>query len=382
MTRIPTTVLVALLLVGSVATAATPVAGSQSASTNNATLQQDGCSFPFSATDATDTEVTVETEPESVVTLGPASAQTMWEIGARSKVVGTTQYASYLDGADSTANVSGSGRAFVSVERVVAQEPDLVLAANIVSDETVQSLRNAGITVYKFRAASSLEFVTEKTTLTGQLVGACDGANETVDWMETEIQVVQRAAEGQDSPKALYVFYGTTPGPDTYIDDLVTTAGAENLAATADLEYTATGYAQINPEVVADMRVEWLLLNDAQPEPRIPESPAYRNTVAVQQNQTILMQDELVNQPAPRSIEVMRNLSQTWFPDAYAEANASIRGDASTGAGTTADADSPTATDPLTDTTTGAATTGGTPGFTLVGAVAALLAVAAFARRP
>jgi iron complex transport system substrate-binding protein len=389
-----TTLVVALLLVGSLTAVVAPVGGAtapgEPADTAAATVQED-CSFPFSATDATGTEVTVEEAPQSVVTLGPAAAQTMVEIGASSQIVATTQYASYLDGSDGWANVSGSGMAFVSAERVVAQQPDLVLAENIVSDDTVEQLRNAGITVYKFRSADSMDTVLEKVDLTGQLVGACEGASETRDWMETELEVVQRAAQGQESPKALYVFYGSTPGPNTYISDLITTAGAENMAATADLEYSQAGYARINPEVVANLTVEWLLLNSGQPEPRIPDSPAYQNTIAVQEGQTIVMDENYVSQPAPRSVYVMRNLSQTWFPEAYAEANATVRGEAT--AGTTATADGTTATataadngETAADTNTPTASTdggndGGSPGFGVVAALVAALSLAGIARR-
>lgn len=389
MTGTRTTLVVALLLVGSLAAVVAPVGGTAtpavSADTATATAQED-CSFPFSATDATGTEVTVDEAPESVVTLSPASAQTMVEIGAGASVVGATQYANYLDGSDGWANVSGSGRAFVSVERVVAQQPDLVLAGNIVGEDTVRQLRNAGITVYKFRNANSMDDVLEKVTLTGQLAGACEGASETREWMETELEVVQRAAEGQEPPQALYVFYGTTPGPNTYISDLMTTAGAENMAATADLEYSQAGYARMNPEVVANTTVEWLLLNSAQPEPRIPDSPAYQNTIAVQEDQTLVLNNNYLNQPAPRSIFVMRNLSQAWFPEAYAEANASVRGDASVG--TTATAGGTTAT-PSDGGTTAASTTtaengsgdGGSPGFGVVAALVAALSLAGIARR-
>jgi len=386
-----TTLVVALLLVASFAAVVAPVGGTAapSAATNTASTAQEDCSFPFSATDATGTEVTVEEAPESVVTLGPAAAQTMVEIGATSKVVASTQYASYLEGSEGWANVSGSGRTFVSVERVVAQQPDLVLAANIVSSDTVDRLRNAGITVYKFRSADSLDIVYDKVNVTGSLVGACEGASESVEWMQTEVDVVQRAAEGQESPKALYVFYGTTPGPNTYISDLVTTAGAENVVTNANLEYTQAGYARINPEVVANLTVEWLLLNDGQPEPRVPDSPAYQNTIAVQENQTVVLNSNYVSQPAPRSVYVMRNLSQAWFPDAYAEANATVRGEASMG--TTATAGGTTATSTATDNGETDADTpteestgsddGGSPGFGVVAALVAVLSLAGIARR-
>lgn len=340
----------------------------------------DGCSYPVTMTDATGTEVTVESAPETVVTLGPASAQTMVDIGAGSKIVGATQYASYLDGSEAWANVSGDGRAFVSVERVAAQDPDVVLAENIVSNETVQSLRDLGITVYKFRAASSLEFVYEKVRTTGKLVGACDGAEAEVAWMQEEISIVRDAVADEPKPNALYVFFGTTAGEGTYIHEIITTAGAENVAADADLEYFPNGYATVSAEFVANATVEWLILNSDSPS--VPSGEAYQQTAAVQNNNTVVLNADYISQPGPRIVYPIRALAKAMHPEAYAAANESAR-----------ETTTLTTSDPTTsadDETMGTATTsasvtddggsGGTPGFG-VGAVIAALAATLLLRR-
>src|SRR6056297_1147770 len=180
--QLASTVAVLLLLTAGVAPAVA-VSGSEVGETtaSGPAATQADCSFPVTSADATGTEVTVDGPPERVVTLGPSAAQTMWEIGGKSQVVGVTQYAGYLDGADERTNVSGAGRTYVNVEEVVAAQPDLVLAANIVSNETVQRLRETGLTVYRFEFATSVEDIYAKTELIGQLTGNCEGAAETVD---------------------------------------------------------------------------------------------------------------------------------------------------------------------------------------------------------
>jgi iron complex transport system substrate-binding protein len=85
------TILISLLLL---ATVTVPPSATATAP------QKSGCSFPVSKVDATGTTVSLNKEPERVVTLSPSAAQIMWEIGAKEKVVGVTQYASYLKGAD------------------------------------------------------------------------------------------------------------------------------------------------------------------------------------------------------------------------------------------------------------------------------------------
>ena len=143
------------------------VAGAQTA--------EGDCSFPVERTDVTGTEVRVTEEPTRVVTLNPSAAQTMWEIGAQEKVTGVTKYASNLDGAAEKTNISGAGQT-INNEEVVGLEPDLVLAPNTVSNDTVGTLREAGLTVYRFQEAESIDDIKRKTAIIGELTGECAGA--------------------------------------------------------------------------------------------------------------------------------------------------------------------------------------------------------------
>jgi iron complex transport system substrate-binding protein len=401
------TVLAALLVVAAVA--AIPVGGATTASNGDTveSLQEtnEGCDLPYNATDATGTEVTIQERPERIVTLGPGAAQTVVEIGAGDRIVGASQYASYLEGSDGWANVSGPGQTFASVERVVAQEPDLVLAENIVSNETVDKLRSAGITVYRFRSATGLQDVYDKVNRTGRLVDEPYAAAETVAEMRYRIEIARTAAETSESPRALYVFFGYTAGDGTFIDEIITAAGGTNVAAEAGI----TGYKQISQEVVAQQTVEWLLLNSAGP--TVPQSPAYQETIAAKQNRTVVLDRNYVSQPAPRIVEPITKLSKAFYPEAYEAAAAQVAeptdvkpacapaetttesGSATTAAPTTEsprtttlsngdESDGQTTTfdqATTTDADAGSGSEGGSglPGFTPVAAVLALLAALA-----
>jgi len=114
--------------------------------------------FPITLTDATGTEITIDERPERVITTNPSAAQVMWELGAEAQVVGLTQFAHYLDGAESRTNISSTEQG-VSIERVVGAKPDLVLAPNATSVETVEQLRDTGLTVYHFPQATDFDDV-------------------------------------------------------------------------------------------------------------------------------------------------------------------------------------------------------------------------------
>jgi iron complex transport system substrate-binding protein len=336
------------------------------------------CSFPVSTTDATGTAVTVDAEPERVVALQPSAAQTMWEIGAREKVVGmpVNAFTAYLNGSTERTNVLGTDGNVIQ-EQVVALEPDLVLAPNIVDNATVENLRDAGLTVYKFRAAGSLGDVYEKTRRTGLLVGRYTDASERSARMEVAVTRVREAAADQPRPTVLYLFgeSGFTAGPDTFIGELIETAGGQNVAATANI----STYGVISPEVIAAEDPEWIVI----PEGRsLPANDAVNGSTAVREGQVLRVDDNFLNQPGPRNVQPLQRMAAAFHPEAYAGAAA----DPELPAYPVCAADvSPTATQQATATATAteAATATGTtagagsPGFAAAGAVAALLVVGA-----
>jgi iron complex transport system substrate-binding protein len=329
-----------------------------------------GCSFPFSSVDATGTEVSVEEAPERVVTLNPSAAQTMWEIGARDRVVGVTKYATYLDGAAEKSNVSGGGFTTVVNEKVVALEPDLVLvpnATNNLNPGKVQQLRDAGLTVYVFGLAGSLEDISEKTLLTGKLAGACDGAEASAEQMESQVATVEDAVEGEQRPDVLFVLGpgGFTAGSGTFIHTAIETAGGANVAADENI----TGYKSISEEVVADRDPDWIVKPTGV---SLPPSGVYNQSTAVQEGRVLEVDNNFVSQPAPQIVEPIVTMAKAFHPEAYAEAN-------TTATPSPTPADTPATTDVSTEPSSPSET--GSPGFGLVAALAALLAGGALLRR-
>lgn len=364
MARTPTAALFAMLLVASAAgagVAASPLAGA--AATQS-------CSFPATEVDATGTEVTVEEEPESVVTLSPSAAQTMWEIGAKDKVTGVTKYATFLDGAEEKANVSGGGFTAVVTEKVVGLQPDLVLvpnATNNLNSQQTRQLREAGLTVFVFSEAASLDDISAKTRLTGRLVGECDAADQRVAGMEDELATVEEAVEGEEPPDVLFVQGGGyTAGDDTFINTAIETAGATNIAT----EEGITGYKPISEEVVEDRDPDWIVKPAGVP---LPDSPVYNQSTAVQEGRVLEVDNNRISQPAPRIVQPIALMAQTFHPEAYEAANA-----------TPTPTDTPAATDSEMemDGTSAPATETDSPGFGPVVALVALAAALLLARRP
>lgn len=341
--------------------------------TAGATSQQTDCSYPMTVTDGTGTEVTIQEAPDEVVTLSPSAAQTMWEIGAKDKVVAVSKHASYLDGAEAKGNISGAGYTTVVNEKVVAEDPDLVLAPNIIDEKTVEKLRDSGLTVYWFGPSKSMADVNEKTLRIGQLVGECEGAQERVDEMETTISLIREAVADEDQPTVLYhLGGGYTAGSGTFIDSLIETAGGTNLAAEQGIE----SYQTISDEVVVNEDPEFIVHPS---NPRGADLPAvYNTTTAVQEGNVIEVRDDYMNQPAPRTVRALETMVQAFHPEAYEEAlesQTTTTTTTSTTEDTTTETTEPTDTTTETTTTTEPETTTEAPGVGVVGVGVALLLV-------
>ncbi|WP_096390872.1 PGF-CTERM-anchored ABC transporter substrate-binding protein [Halopenitus persicus] len=330
--------------------------------TSTAAATDDACGFPVELTDASGETLRLEERPERVTTTNPSAAQTMWEIGGREQVVGVTRYASYLEGAESRTDVSAEFG--VSIEEVQGTQPDLVLVPNSTDSEQLADLRRVGLPVFHLPRAHTIEDIADKTTTIGRLTGNCEGAAETNEWMNERVEESRLSTDDDDRPTILYPLgSGYVAAGDTFIDEMLSVAGAENVAAR-----NHTGYPQLSDEVVLQLDPEYLLITDRDTD--IVDEEPYSLTTAGRENNTIHVAVQWVNQPAPRSVVyTVENVSAQLHADRTTE-------DAATATPTT----TASATEGGDDGSNGTATSDETPGFGPVVAVIALIATALIAR--
>ena len=289
-----------------------------------AAAADEDCSFPITRTDATGTAVTIAEDPDEVVTLNPSAAQTMYEIDAWDEVVGVSSFADYLPGADEKTTI-GSGTDDATVENTIALNPDLVLAPNTIADSgIVEQLRDAGLTVYLFEEAKDLEDIEEKTRLIGELVGHCESADERADEMVRQIEVVEDAVADVDRPDVFYLFFGFTAGSDTFIHEIIETAGGNNVAADRSginaNGASTSGFFLVNSEVVVETDPAWFVLNsDEYDTATVPAGPGgvYEGTTAYQEGNAVVLDANEISQPAPRIVDALVDLVRVLHPEAY-----------------------------------------------------------------
>ena len=303
--------LTALLVVSLAAIGAAAVAAPAAADHDD-----EGCEFPVTATDHTGTEVTVEEPPGEVVLIDAASSQTVWEIGAEDRVVGmpVREYTEYLEGSEERTDVLTEDGMSIDVETVVDLEPDLVIAPNFASEEEIEQLRDADLVVYQSPFEESFEDIYAKTEMYGHFLDECDAAAETVDATREEVETVREAVADEEAPRVLYYFFGFTAGEGTFIGDVIETAGGENFGAEAGIQ----GFQEISDEVVVEEDPEWIVHPDDEGAVDLDAEPL-SETTAVETDQVVEVDANLVSQAGPRVVEPLREMAEAFHPEAFEE---------------------------------------------------------------
>ena len=94
---------------------------------NGATQYENNDPWPRTVQDDQKLPVTVHSEPFRIVSLAPSNTEVLFALGLDDRIVGVTEYCNYPDGALDKEKIGGFST--VSIEKVVALRPDIVVSS-------------------------------------------------------------------------------------------------------------------------------------------------------------------------------------------------------------------------------------------------------------
>ena len=196
------------------------------------------------------------------------------ELALRLARPGTVASVSYLSRRPDTSNVVAEAAAipvnYGLVEDVVSFRPDLVLAGLYTTRNTVTLLRALAVPVVEIDTPPSIDGVRQQIRDVGALLDGAERAEAQIKAFDARLPRVDPHAP---RPRAVVVrASGFTTGPGTLLNDILTRAGIDNLAAAGPL----AGQAQPPLEAVIQARPDMLILTDEE-----GEAPALAGEVLV-----------------------------------------------------------------------------------------------------
>lgn len=278
--------------------------------------------FPVTLVDALGDEVVIEEEPQTIVSMVPSTTEISYELGLGDKIVGVSDFDNYPA---ETAEVEKIGGQEFNVEKVISLDPDLVISheSGISTWEGgLQQLRDAGLTVYVVNNETSFEEVYESISIIGQATGATEEADALIDEMQVQVDEITEQAEAIEETKTVFVEVGSQPdiyttGSGTFIDEMLTMLGAENLAGdqegwvSMDVEAIVSG----NPDVIVS--TEGAYIPDAVD--LIKQRSGFAEVTAVKEDAVYNIDSDAVTRSGPRLTVGLMELAKSIYPEVFGE---------------------------------------------------------------
>jgi iron complex transport system substrate-binding protein len=296
-------------------TASPGAAATPPATSGAATPRVGARDFPVTLRDQAGTSVTIAEEPDAVVSLGPATTETVFALGAGRKLVGGTDADDHPPEAKALPDVATYQG--VAIEKVVALKPDVVLAAaDLGQRPAADRLRSLGITVVVLEPRT-VEEILEMIRLVGRAVGAGAEGEALTARMKARIEQISQAAAALRRPRVFYELgaepdiYGLTEG--SYTADLVRLAGGEPITtgSATDARMPLERLVAADPEVI--------VLGDANygvtPEAVRGRPGGWSRTTAVRTGAIRPVDDIVVTRPGPRLAEGLAQLAHAIHPN-------------------------------------------------------------------
>ncbi len=276
---------------------------------------------PITLTDGLGNTITLEQPAQRIVSLAPSITESLFAIGAGGQLVARDDNATFPEEAQALPSV-GSLWGGLPLEAILAQEPDLVIVAEITSPDQVKQLQDAGLTVFWQANPTDFDGLYQNLRELAALTGHTPEAEALITRLQARVQAVEDAlADVTETPLVFYELDATDPanpwtsGPGTFVSYTIAKAKGQNVGDALE-----SAWAQISTEALVEQNPDIILLADA-PYGVTPEAVAARAgwdaLKAVQEGKVYPFDPNLLSVPGPRLVDGLETLAVMLHPDVF-----------------------------------------------------------------
>ncbi|MGW8956731.1 ABC transporter substrate-binding protein [Paenibacillus sp. NPDC055715] len=276
--------------------------------------------YPLTIKDATGQEFTFKKAPDKIVSVSPAETEALFAIGLDKEIVGVSDYSDYPEAATKKPKVGGIMKP--NEEAIIAANPEVVFAGISLSEQSTTKLRDLGIMIFKTEP-KTVEDVMDNIELYGKITDHQKEARAVTDKMRADVAEVKNGVEniGKGQKLRVYVEFspGWTVGKGEFMDELISLAGGENVAA------TQKGWYQINEENIIAANPDVILYSKNVKDDKtgqtlgdiIKARSGWDQISAVRHNRVFAVDDNLISRPGPRVTEGLKEVAKGVYPEIF-----------------------------------------------------------------
>ena len=255
--------------------------------------------FPVTVTGA-DGELTLEEQPEAIVSLSATATEMLFAIGAGDQVTAVDDTSNYPPDAPITDLSAFTPNA----EAIAGYDPDLVVLSDDLNG-IVDALDALQVPTLLLGAAQSLDDSYSQIETLGDATGHADEATDVITDMQDRIKAAVDSVPADAKGQKVYheldpTFYSAASS--TFIGGIYSMFGLQNIADGAP--DPAGGYPQLSAEYIVGQAPDLIVLADTkccdQTAETLAQRPAFGTIPAVQNGKVLAADDDIASRWGPR----------------------------------------------------------------------------------
>jgi iron complex transport system substrate-binding protein len=270
--------------------------------------------YPLRLEDSYHRVVTLNWKPERIVSVAPNITEIIFALGKGSLLAGRTEYCDYPPQARKVESIGGLLEP--NIEKIVALNPDIVIASTHFQKEVLKKLEELGVKVVVLYGAEDFEGVYFTIAQVGKIVGAAPQADRLIAAMKRKVKTITGRVRGQPRAKVYYlVTFGKTgdytAGGDTFIGKILAMAGGANVAGDSKgWQYSLEKLVEQDPGYIVCAK------NYASLQ-ALRRAAGYRELTAVKAGKVLEIDNNLLDRQGPRLVEGLETLARFLHPEAF-----------------------------------------------------------------
>lgn len=261
--------------------------------------------FPVTV-EAVNGEVTLDQQPERIVSLSPSATEILFAIGAGDQVVAADEYSTYPTQAPTT-ELSAYDP---NVEAIAGYSPDLVVIAND-TNGIVGALAELDIPTLVNPAPATIDEGYDGIAALGLATGHVDETAKVVADLRAEIEEALAAAP----QVGLRVYHELdeqhyAASSSSFIGSVYDSLGATNIADAADKQ--KSGYPQLTEEAIIAADPELIVITDqvSYTAGDVAGRPGWENVSAVQNDNIVTVDADISSRWGPRLPQLIESIAE------------------------------------------------------------------------
>lgn len=244
-------------------------------------------------------KVRIPVEPRRIVCTSPEVTEVLFALGVGGRVVGVVRGCDWPPEARKLPSVGDFSN--VSIEKVAALKPDLIITTGHEQERIVEQLEPLGVPTIVFLAAD-IASVTRNVEALGTIMGEEEAARDIVTAFDEKIAAVTYEVEKVPLDRRPRVYLEVSPEPlmtvadGSFVHDAITLAGGVNVGVNLPRPYSRVDAEAViaeDPEVI-------ILCHGAAKVADVAARTGWRGITAVEEGRVYEVDPDLVLRAGPR----------------------------------------------------------------------------------